>query len=1197
MRPLKLTVSAFGPYAGKTEVDFEKLGTSGLYLITGDTGAGKTTIFDAITYALYGEASGNNREASMLRSKYAEPDTPTFVELTFLYAGKQYVVRRSPEYERPAKRGEGMTRQIAEASLYYPDGRSVSKTREVTAAVREILGIDRNQFAQIAMIAQGDFLKLLLADTRERQAIFREIFHTGYYQVFQDQLKDNLRKLNGDCENERRGIRQYISGIRCAEGDLHSEEADRARMGELPVSDVKDLLEELISKDQDKISRMEEEIQKTEKAIVSINRQLDRAEEREKTEKKLAESEQERILLDQELEAVGLRVEESSAFQQEADELRETAAKQRLQLPDYRKREELRSRQKSLMQESEEMEALRSQTIAKRDVHTANLRELKKRKAALEGSEADKERLLHKDMEYRTRLDGLQELLRQLSAYQALQETQKQGEAELSAREHALMYARNRADEAEKLTDRATAIKAELPRYEEREEKRRELARAEEELEKLAACVGKCRQDTTDAEKDILCKRTELHELADAGEKHQQLQTEEEQIRNKEKELRELADLMKRAEDVKVRQERAQQNYLLKREVYRETQERYLHLNQAFLDEQAGLLAQRLQEGTPCPVCGSVHHPNPALLSAQAPGKEQVEEARQMAERAQTEANAASREAESSNTEFCTRQEEVKRKSRGLLGDAVSDELPVVLPYLLRETEAKEEELRKQIQAEAGRVDRKKQLEETLPGMEKAQNERKANLQVSETKISYLQAQASGLRAQIDDMRLLYETEEQAIREKERLEAEIRQTRRRVEQAEIACSEAREAYRRGEGQLLQMKEHLTKQIDLKSPETAEADICRQIRLLEMELLELNESITVAEKKITDKVAAEKQIPEEERAVQTAEEEISRQTIELASMRTGLEEKDSQIKELSGRLCFESEKEAREQLALLETRQDMLRQEIQEAREAQQRCKETAARAQGQIGQLREQMKQFADLPARELLVEEQEKLEDQKTILQNTKQDSSTRLDMNRIIFSGITQGSDKLLNLEKKYAWLKALSDTANGTVSGKERIMLETYVQMSFFDRIIDRANTRLLVMTGGQYELKRRSVAESLRIQSGLELSVVDHYNGSERSVKTLSGGESFKASLALALGLSDEIQSAAGGIRLDTMFVDEGFGSLDEESLQQAMKALSDLAESNRLVGIISHVTELKERIDRQIVVIKQKSGGSRVETVV
>lgn len=203
------------------------------------------------------------------------------------------------------------------------------------------------------------------------------------------------------------------------------------------------------------------------------------------------------------------------------------------------------------------------------------------------------------------------------------------------------------------------------------------------------------------------------------------------------------------------------------------------------------------------------------------------------------------------------------------------------------------------------------------------------------------------------------------------------------------------------------------------------------------------------------------------------------------------------------------------------------------------------------------------------------------------------RLDRNQETLTRLREETESLQKTEETWKWVKSLSDTAGGTISGKEKIMLETYVQTAFFDRILERANTRLMVMTGGQYELKRRAAAENYRSQSGLEMDVIDHYNGSLRSVKTLSGGEAFKASLSLALGLSDEIQSSAGGVKLDTMFVDEGFGSLDEESLQQAVRALSELSRGNRLVGIISHVAELKEKIDRQIIVRKDREKGSRV----
>ena len=301
MRPLNLIMSAFGPYAGEETIDFEKLGKSGLYLITGDTGAGKTTIFDAITFALYGEASGNNRESSMLRSKYADPDRPTFVTLTFSYAGKQYTVTRKPEYERAKSRGTGTTKQAAEAELICPDGRSVTKQREVTAAIQNILGIDRNQFSQIAMIAQGDFLRLLLAETKDRQAIFREIFHTGYYQVFQERLKDDVRELSRECENERRSIRQYISGMRCAEDSLRAEEVRKARAGELPSEDVFLLLRELIAQDKDADSQLEEKLGGIAEALAGVNVRIGQAEDRENTCKTLADGEKNLELREAEL--------------------------------------------------------------------------------------------------------------------------------------------------------------------------------------------------------------------------------------------------------------------------------------------------------------------------------------------------------------------------------------------------------------------------------------------------------------------------------------------------------------------------------------------------------------------------------------------------------------------------------------------------------------------------------------------------------------------------------------------------------------------------------------------------------------------------------------------------------------------------------------------------------------------------------
>ena len=283
MRPLKLTLSAFGPYAGHTEIDLEKLGEKGLYLITGDTGAGKTTIFDAITYALYDAPSGTNRDTSMFRSKYASPETPTFVEMTFSCGGKVYTVKRNPEYERPAKRGSKMTRQRAEAELHLPDGSGVlDKPKEVNAALVRIIGLDRSQFSQIAMIAQGEFLKLLTAETKDRQEIFRKIFKTNCYEVLQNRLKDSANALYRKCEAARASVQQYIGGIVCAEGDMLREKAQQAKEGKLPFAETVELLETLIDRDEAEDAACARQFEVLEEKIGAVNARLIKADERRK---------------------------------------------------------------------------------------------------------------------------------------------------------------------------------------------------------------------------------------------------------------------------------------------------------------------------------------------------------------------------------------------------------------------------------------------------------------------------------------------------------------------------------------------------------------------------------------------------------------------------------------------------------------------------------------------------------------------------------------------------------------------------------------------------------------------------------------------------------------------------------------------------------------------------------------------------
>ncbi|MBR4743430.1 MAG: SMC family ATPase, partial [Oscillospiraceae bacterium] len=295
------------------------------------------------------------------------------------------------------------------------------------------------------------------------------------------------------------------------------------------------------------------------------------------------------------------------------------------------------------------------------------------------------------------------------------------------------------------------------------------------------------------------------------------------------------------------------------------------------------------------------------------------------------------------------------------------------------------------------------------------------------------------------------------------------------------------------------------------------------------------------------------------------------------------------------LPYGTRREAETELALRRADLQAMEKALREAEAARQAAEKKMAELDSRISTA-EKLLENAEECDREAMAAERASLAEEKNGMTAARQQLYARIGANESAMTSIRARCASLGELEMKLTWVRALSATANGTVSGKEKVTLETYVQMTYFDRVIRRANVRLMVMSGGQYEMKRRTDSQDRRSQIGLDLDVIDHYNGTSRDVRSLSGGESFKASLSLALGMAEEVQASAGGIRLDTMFIDEGFGSLDAESLNQAMQALADLAEGDRLVGIISHVAELKERIDRQIVIRKMPSGGSQAEIV-
>ena len=1098
MRPLKLTLSAFGPYAGHTEIDLEKLGEKGLYLITGDTGAGKTTIFDAITYALYDAPSGTNRDTSMFRSKYASPETPTFVEMTFSCGGKVYTVKRNPEYERPARRGSKMTRQRAEAELHLPDGSGVlDKPKEVNAALVRIIGLDRSQFSQIAMIAQGEFLKLLTAETKDRQEIFRKIFKTNCYEVLQNRLKDSTNTLYRKCEAARASVQQYIGGIVCAEGDMLREKAQQAKEGKLPFAETVELLETLIDRDEAEDAACARQFEVLEEKIGAVNARLIKADERRKMREALEKNrKQQEVQRGQAEQAkAALAAEQAKQPQQEARQ--RALADLENELPRYAELEKAEKERLSLASDIEAKRCALGQQECTHQAQSAELAAWKREYEGLASAAADRERLL---------------------------------------------------GERSRRLDRQTALKALDVEAQRRGE--REIADAEKQL-----AVRKQRQKALDAQlaaqtETLKADREAWEQGAGLDAEREKLRAQQAKTQEREAELRTLNALLRECRTAEQAVLASQQAYLRAQDAAEQTDAAYGESRRAFFDAQAGILARELAEGVPCPVCGSVHHPAPAQAPGHAPTEGQLREAEQARDAAQQKAHAKSLDAGAKNAAF---------------------------------TE-KKQQLIAQMQPFAEQ-----------PAYENAE----AQLAVCEEKVRQEGADAarqlSALDAQLAAREALGHSMEMRQKTLERLTAEQEEQRSAAAAAENLLSRLR-------GQQEQLAERLSRQLAEALPgcrmDNAAAYIAAERAETEQALAALEAQLASLDAGIARRETLALLIPQRESELRGQEQTMNAGREELARTESREGALGEQNARLRDGLSFPSVAAAEKQRQTLAAEMDAASAARRAAEERFEACRKEQIALEAGAKQLEAQLAGGEEIDE-EAQRQQGNALAAERLTLLERQRTLHSRANTNKTALASVRNKSDELERLEREYSWLSMLSQTANGTLSGKDKITLETYIQMTFFDRILQRANGRLLVMSGGQYELKRRSISDNRQSKTGLELDVIDHYNGSERSVKSLSGGESFKASLSLALGLSDEVQSAAAaGIRLDTMFVDEGFGSLDEESLAQAIHALSSLAEGKRLVGIISHVGELREKIDRQIVITKDKNGsGSSVRIIV
>ncbi len=1042
MKPLHLVMNAFGPYAGRTEVPLRELGPEGLFLVCGDTGAGKTTIFDAVTFALYGEASGSNRTAESMRSNFAAPTEKTFVELTFSHAGKVYKVARNPRYRRP-KRGGGTTMESADAALTRPDGSVCSGATAVTREVVGLLGLDCRQFRQTSMIAQGEFLKLLLADSADRSEIFRRVFDTGVYRRIQDRLRERAQELGGRMDENARAIFQDAASVQ-PDGTIFTAKESTRFSEQNNVNLAADLL-----------ACLSRSVAADETAAAEISEKRRRAKEQvEALTARIAEAQQRNRSFAELKQARGRAAELESRARETAENeagLKHAERAQSLVFPAHQ----------SYLREKDASEQLRRAAAETRK----KIAELEKKRAVLAKAwkaEKEKEPL-------RTELEG-----------------------------------------------KISGLKAAMPQYETVKTSKKRAGELREQWDGAERRFREASRnlETLRSERDGLARELDARKNADVERVscEAELRTESARIAKLEEIQGKVREIFHTSELWKTRKEA----YPAEESRWREANRRAEEAELAFFREQAGLMASNLKEGDACPVCGSTVHPRKAVLTGKAPGEAELKKLKAARDRCRDELSRAGLELDRTKTKLAADLANLREAAESVLGDLTGCSTLKPLEKLICSTLAaarvqymemrkKLDALKEQCEKKAALAERQKKVAEALAAAEagaKEQEERKNRLR---TAWESQKAQAEALRGTLE-----FASAELAEKALASWAAERDARKRALEQAE-------QAYRACEN---------------------------------------------------ERAAAEAVLEESEKnlAGQSGREEEKRRAYleKLAAAGFG-----GEADYLAARLT-------EEQTESLKQTVTSYRDECRSVREAVRRLeRETEGKSPADEEALKAELARARDADAE----------------ADGALRKVAVRLEGNRRCARRMKWELAEREKLNEAYECALDLDRTANGTLPGRQRLNFEQFVQAAYFNRVLEQANIRLSEMTGGRYALRRRETATDLRAHFGLDIDVMDSYNGLPRDVKSLSGGESFKAALALALGLSDVVQSRSGGVRIETMFIDEGFGSLDDESRRQAIAALAELADGNRLVGIISHVSELREQIDRQIVVHRGVSGST------
>lgn len=1020
MKPIKLIISAFGPYPDVVTVDFSSLQNGGVLLIGGDTGAGKTTLFDAISFALFGDVSGEGRKNVSMRSDFATPSAKTYVILTFLHKGQSYTVERSPAYLRAKERGDGFTQKPADASLALPNGKILTKVGTINSYISQLLCMDHSQFKQISMIAQGEFLKLIGAKGSERQAILRRVFGTGVYESATQKLKEQYTASMEAAKASESHIVRLFEGMSFEQPPLQNTDFYELKaMEQFAKQDIESRKKtlETLSQKRDEIAKQREN--------VAAQRQQDQ--------------------------------QTNQLFEQ-----LENWEKQALQLGEK--------------QEQMQQQKLRVQRAGK-------------------ASECVKPYQLYKQ----AKQQYSQNQTAQSGANQRLQEAINQ--VEIAAQ--GVMSIDEKNIQVQSLGEKILLAQNNLPLYEKRQTLQQQLLTLTQngQKSKLAVQQGqqtleKLQQQMRQEEEKISSKQALLDQQQTAREQHLQLAAHIEQLQHIEQALTQVGQYTAKAQAAK-------EKFLAHRQVLSQSQDKLSALRLAQLEAQAGILASQLACGAPCPVCGSTHHPKKAQMVQQA-DQEQVAVWEATVEEQLQSGQKLAMSVQQWDTLLKQAQQDVKNVG---LQSMTQEQCTQQLHQLCQQKSTLQENLQtleRQISLANEAQENKNQLGLDIETL-------RENMQKWQDIQTNLQVQSAACQASLDSFaHLEHENAHMATQKLSQMLNAKQELQVQIESALSQQARANEAKAGAQASLSQAKaacENSGQLVLLCQGELEQALSHRGFSL---------EDFLAAQMSFDDMQAVQEQIQAYENSVYQAKENIAR-----------LQE------QVKGK-----------------TQVDL------------------------NVGQ------QLADQ-----LAADQSQLQQQIGKLQGVLAHNQSNLQQ-------MCKEGERSLDIRQQTAQLNLLFQTASGKLAGKAKISFEQYVQANYFEHVIQAANRRFVQITGGRYKLCRFDDPDDLSSGGALELNVLDHYTGKQRSVRSLSGGESFMAALCLALGFSDVVVSFAGGVEIDALFIDEGFGSLDEDALQHAVDVLRSLAGENRLVGIISHVKELSGQIDRQLWV-KNMGFGSNV----